>query len=65
MSKTGLFFQSCRHVLNWEGRTLVWSEEKIFEHAQVRTAARLQQQLSLLCTATQYSTQLLVTTETD
>ena len=28
MSKTGLFFQSCRHVLNWEGRTRVeWRED--------------------------------------
>ena len=58
---------SSSHVgMFWtEKVALVWSEEKIFEHAQVRTAARLQQQLSLLCTATQYSTQLLVTTETD
>ena len=51
MSKTGLFSQSCRHVLNWEGRTRVEFAEKIFEHAQVHTAVsrRSAAQLALHC----------------
>lgn len=56
MSKTGLFFQSCRHVLNWEGRTRVeWREDFRTRPSPYSRSASAAAQLALHCYSVQHA----------